>query len=243
VICNTQKLLNSQQITKIGLRLTSPQSVTFKVGKVEQYSQYDVSTLETFSHDGQGWQEFTLSSPYTVPATGDFYPGIYCASHPNGVMFLDAEYGDQVRSSTGDLTGLQSLGNMASGFNLSLYCKYNNPTISVGTLDDPDLVYTGVLNVVSESITVDFTASDNVHLYVTSSDSVSNDTYSIVGFLPEVELLQRDQNARVASITFLDGTTQTTAASGISGTFEVTETGGSFNWTFVDGVLRSRQAV
>jgi hypothetical protein len=85
-IDRTTAVLNSVIVSKVGMYSTTARSITLKIVKRNSANNYDVVVNETFSHTGSGWEDFTLSSSYTVPGTGTYYLGSYVpagGSNPN----------------------------------------------------------------------------------------------------------------------------------------------------------------
>ena len=86
VIDLSTKVLNSRIVAKLGAYSTAARNVTLKIVRRNAANNYDVAVNQTFAHAGGGWQDFDLVAPYTVPATGDYYLGMYCpagGANPN----------------------------------------------------------------------------------------------------------------------------------------------------------------
>jgi len=77
---------NGKTVTHMGVYSTSASSLKVKIMRRDSGSDYDVVLNETFSHGGAGWQDFELTTPYTVPGTGTFYAG----AHRNGSVNVRA---------------------------------------------------------------------------------------------------------------------------------------------------------
>lgn len=71
------KLNNSQTVTKLGFysRATGSITITMMIAKRNSPGNYDIvaSEAHTFSAGADGWIDRTLTTPYAVPATGDYY--------------------------------------------------------------------------------------------------------------------------------------------------------------------------
>jgi hypothetical protein len=79
VIDRSWAVNNSATVYSIGAYSSSAQTVTVKILKYNSPGNYDVVVSESFSHGGAGWQDFTLSSSYSVPGSGSYYAGVYAA--------------------------------------------------------------------------------------------------------------------------------------------------------------------
>lgn len=82
----TTAVLNSVTVSKIGMYSTTARTVTLKIVKRNSANNYDVVVNQSFSHTGSGWENFPLSSEYTVPGSGSYYLASYVAaggSNPN----------------------------------------------------------------------------------------------------------------------------------------------------------------
>lgn len=51
--------------------------MTVKIVKRNSAGNYDVVVSQAVSHPGSGWANFDLTSPYSVPASGSYYLGVY----------------------------------------------------------------------------------------------------------------------------------------------------------------------
>lgn len=91
---------NSSTVTKIGVYSTDAQSFNVKLVLRNSATDYDVVVSETLSHGGTGWEDLTLSSPYEVSASGDYYAGCYSSSTFNRSVETGAR-----TYFTGDTTG------------------------------------------------------------------------------------------------------------------------------------------
>ncbi len=82
---------------------TSARTVTLKIVKRNSANNFDVVISQSFPHTGSGFEDFALSSPYTVPGSGSYYLGSYVAaggSSPNVTGTVTRSY-----LTGGDLTG------------------------------------------------------------------------------------------------------------------------------------------
>lgn len=80
VIDRTTAVLNNVTVGRIGLYSTAAHTFTVKIVRRNSAGNYDVVVSENFAHPGGGWVDKTLSSPYTVPASGTFYLASYNAA-------------------------------------------------------------------------------------------------------------------------------------------------------------------
>ena len=104
---------NGSTVTKIGVYSNVSHTVTVKIGKlINAGGKFDIVKSESFTHTGSGWEDFTLSTPYAVPATGTFYAGAYAISSLRTSVAVARSYqvGDIVGNSqsltynSGDIT-------------------------------------------------------------------------------------------------------------------------------------------
>jgi len=72
--------LNDASLTDIGYYSGTALTVTVKLLKKNSSTNLDVVVSESYSHGGTGWESHTLASPYTIPSTGTYVLGFYCAS-------------------------------------------------------------------------------------------------------------------------------------------------------------------
>ena len=68
---------NSKTVTRLGLYATTAATYHLKICKRNSSTSIDIVVSEAFAHAGGGWQDFELSSPYVVPATGAYHLGMY----------------------------------------------------------------------------------------------------------------------------------------------------------------------
>lgn len=64
-------------IETIGVNSSTSGSMKVKIALRNSATSYTIVVDQSVSHGGGGWQDFTLSSPYVVPATGTYYVGVY----------------------------------------------------------------------------------------------------------------------------------------------------------------------
>lgn len=115
---------NNVIVTQIGFYNTSPISSVVKVLKRVSAGTYDVVVSQAFSHGGSGWELATLPSAFQIPASGDYYVGVYSASN-----FSHATNATTARTyKAGDITGTGQ-----SGFTEDT-ASPNPPTRAVGLL-------------------------------------------------------------------------------------------------------------
>jgi hypothetical protein len=90
-------LLNGATYAKFGVYMTAAGSVTLKVVQRNSAGNYTVINAQTFSHPGGGFVDFTLTTPYAVPASGNFYVAAYVP-----VVALDYQSGAPLAFIAGD---------------------------------------------------------------------------------------------------------------------------------------------
>jgi hypothetical protein len=67
-------------IYTIGAYQVTAATFQMKIVKRNSAGNFDVVVTQSFSHPGGGWADLTLSSPYTVPGSGSYYPALYTIS-------------------------------------------------------------------------------------------------------------------------------------------------------------------
>jgi hypothetical protein len=112
VVDRTYTIPNSVTVTSIHVYSTvAAGSIPVKILQRNSAGNYTVCKAQTVSHGGGGWQEFTLSSSYSVPASGDFYVGAYASS---GYSMANGPSGNFAWSS-GDASGTVTMTEVGSG--------------------------------------------------------------------------------------------------------------------------------
>lgn len=76
----TYSLTNSRIVTEIKLYSSSAVATTLKIVRRNSATNYDVVYSQSFSHPGGGWATMTLSSPYSVAASGTYHVALYYAA-------------------------------------------------------------------------------------------------------------------------------------------------------------------
>jgi hypothetical protein len=74
---------NGATVTSIGYYTTGAKSITVKLFRRNSVNNYTVVAEKDYSHLGSGWEDVTLDTPYIVPATGDYYAGLYTSGVVN----------------------------------------------------------------------------------------------------------------------------------------------------------------
>lgn len=97
---------NSETVYKIGLYATTAGARTLKIVKRNSAGNYDVIMAGPVVHDGAGWQDFVLSPPVEIPASGDYFAAVYTAINPTdfGPAVARAWTGSDVTGSGQSLT-------------------------------------------------------------------------------------------------------------------------------------------
>lgn len=76
----TTPLLNGRTILKIGVYNSLSQTGSVKIARQNSATNWDVVFTQSAAHGGTGFEDFTLSSPYTIPLTGTFHLAAYWPS-------------------------------------------------------------------------------------------------------------------------------------------------------------------
>lgn len=82
----TTAVTNGSTIVSIGFYSTVVRTIKIKIVLRNSANNYTVVVDQSYSHGGTGWEDVTLSSPYTVPGSGTYYLAGYMAaggSNPN----------------------------------------------------------------------------------------------------------------------------------------------------------------
>jgi len=82
-IDETYTVGNSKTVMSIGCYQTVALNVELKIFLKNGSGNYTCAVSQTFAHAGGGWQDFTLTTPYSVPASGTYYIGVYPQSAPS----------------------------------------------------------------------------------------------------------------------------------------------------------------
>lgn len=160
LVDRTTAVLNSQTVISIGVNSNVTGTFVVKILKRNSAGNYDVVVSESsMSHAGGGWQDYALTAPYAVPASGTYYLGAYGTT----------------------ASAMQSTANVARAYSLS------NVTGSSQTLtEDTQVAYpmryaysTGAANnmtVVTTAQTPDATATKNRVLLEYSPNNITINT-------------------------------------------------------------------
>lgn len=75
------KITNGISVTKIGIynTIVNPNMV-LKIVRYDGGASCTCVALKSMSHNGTGWEYATLDTPYSVPASGNYYIGVYSAN-------------------------------------------------------------------------------------------------------------------------------------------------------------------
>jgi hypothetical protein len=68
---------NGMIVASIGVYSTVARTIKVKIVKRNSANNYTVVVDQSYSHGGSGWEDATLSSPYTVPGSGTYYLASY----------------------------------------------------------------------------------------------------------------------------------------------------------------------
>jgi hypothetical protein len=96
------QLFNGLTVTKIGIISTTSQTITVKIVKRNSAGNYDIVSNDSCAIPGTGWYDCTLATPYTIPATGQYYIGIY---GNNFAQWTGIATTPRANSNAGDITG------------------------------------------------------------------------------------------------------------------------------------------
>lgn len=71
-------LPNNAKVVTIGIyAATANASYVAKILKRNSAGNYDIVVSQAVSHPGGGWADFTLTTPHAIPASGEYYIGVY----------------------------------------------------------------------------------------------------------------------------------------------------------------------
>lgn len=114
---------NGATVYRMGAYLTSAKTLRFKIAQLNSGANYTIVRNEgsTVSHTGSGWEWFTLSTPYSVPASGTFYAACYNATGGN-TNYQASGGGDANVSS--DTTGTATFSNAGYAYIMILGVEY-----------------------------------------------------------------------------------------------------------------------
>jgi len=126
-------LPNSATIYQVGLYLSNADSgLVVKIVKRNSAGNYDVVVNQAFAHPGGGMQWATLSSPYNVPASGNYYIAAYQTAATNSFLAgtARAEIAGNLTTNTSSATESTS-GWTAVGYVSSSNMVIVSPSVSV----------------------------------------------------------------------------------------------------------------
>jgi hypothetical protein len=78
---NTYTITNNQTVANIGVYSMVAASLKIKIVHLVSGSTYQLDYDQAVSHGGIGWQDFALTTPFTVPASGSYYVAVYTATN------------------------------------------------------------------------------------------------------------------------------------------------------------------
>lgn len=129
IVDRTAALVAGRQVATIGIYNSIAQTMSVKILLRNSASNYTVVVTQSVAHPGTGWYDATLTSPYTVPASGSYYLGAYS---PSGAPAVTAAVVRAYISS--DLTGTS--GGFTEDTNVAFPMRYgfvsttNNLTVA-----------------------------------------------------------------------------------------------------------------
>ncbi len=72
---------NNCEIGQLGAYLTTAKTISLYICRRDGVNSYNlVAGIQSQSHGGSGWEDFSLSSSYTVPASGSYYLGMFASN-------------------------------------------------------------------------------------------------------------------------------------------------------------------
>jgi hypothetical protein len=74
---------NGTVVGKIGMYSVTARSITVKIALRNAAGNYTIVVSQAYSHTGTGWEDVTLTTPYTVPGTGTYYCAVFCGTAVN----------------------------------------------------------------------------------------------------------------------------------------------------------------
>ena len=103
---------NNKVVDRIAVHsLTANTSMKVKIALANSNTDLDIVYSEAVSHGGTGWETFTLTTSYTIPASGIYRTGVY----GGGINYsMDAEGGSRSYIG-GDATGSAGVYTFGSG--------------------------------------------------------------------------------------------------------------------------------
>jgi len=195
----TKFVENSATITKVGVYSSLAFSGKAKVGQRNGAGDYTVLYDQSISHGGTGWEDFTLSSPYTTPASGDIVLGAYFATNMRyyATNTSNNPRGYKAGDQTGSATGYSEDAIFAPCFRFELSAIADSTTCRAAEVGSLTHGYTG------------YTSVDNDLIFrglIVNSIGL----YSVYGGSKTVKLLKRNSTTNydvVASKNFTHGAT------------------------------------
>ncbi|UPU00217.1 hypothetical protein J4G48_0020255 [Bradyrhizobium barranii subsp. apii] len=94
-IDRTTAVLNGVTVSKVGVYSTVARTIKLKIVLRNAANNYTAAVDQSYSHGGSGWEDATLTTPYTVPSSGTYYLGAYVASggsNPNATGVVNRTY-------------------------------------------------------------------------------------------------------------------------------------------------------
>lgn len=77
---NSYTVTNSKTVTSIGVYTTVAATLKIKIVHLVSGSTYQLDYDQSVSHDGTGWKDFSLTTPFAVPESGTYYIAVYTAT-------------------------------------------------------------------------------------------------------------------------------------------------------------------
>jgi len=145
VFARTWTVPNNSTVIKMSVHSGTSGSIALKIALENSSTDLDIVMTETFSHTGSGWEEFTLTTPYAVPASGTYRAGAYGAnawtvtstSQSRAYYTGDATGTSETYSASSSPTGLVRVTSSTAAQNMTLF---SNATTALAAPDDANIV-------------------------------------------------------------------------------------------------------
>jgi hypothetical protein len=109
IVDRSYSIPNSVTVKSIGVYSTSSTTVELKIMRRNSAGNYTCVVSQNISHSGGGWQDLTLTPPYSILSSGLYYIGAYCGS-----VIIGNEQANGYQQ--GELNGNVAQGNSSGSF-------------------------------------------------------------------------------------------------------------------------------
>jgi hypothetical protein len=110
---------NGSTVTSIGVDSPNSGSMKVKIAKRNSAGNYDIVYDESVTHGGSGLEDFTLTTPFEIPETGDYHLADFASFSRNR-----SSTSENRATNAGDLTGTGQTLSESSGNVSLLSCEY-----------------------------------------------------------------------------------------------------------------------